>query len=235
MNSNLLTQPLSKAELDRLQAFLVSETTPERCLNLEGLDGFLTALVCGPETVLPSEFVDAIWGGGEVVWESQEQAQEIFLLIMRHWNSIVAELQADKFAPILDADEKEFQAADWAAGFIRGMGLRGKAWQPMLKDPERKVSLLIVLASLTRGEKPQELKVSDEERATFVRQLPQMVMEIHRYWLPLRQAEGTLRAAQGGLRSDVPRPGPKVGRNQLCPCGSGRKFKQCCGATSGRN
>jgi uncharacterized protein YecA (UPF0149 family) len=24
--------------------------------------------------------------------------------------------------------------------------------------------------------------------------------------------------------------GPKVGRNDPCPCGSGRKFKKCCGA-----
>lgn len=26
------------------------------------------------------------------------------------------------------------------------------------------------------------------------------------------------------------RAGPKVGRNQPCPCGSGRKWKRCCGA-----
>ncbi|WP_212635429.1 SEC-C metal-binding domain-containing protein, partial [Rhodobacter capsulatus] len=25
-------------------------------------------------------------------------------------------------------------------------------------------------------------------------------------------------------------PGPKVGRNDPCPCGSGKKFKKCCGA-----
>jgi preprotein translocase subunit SecA len=25
------------------------------------------------------------------------------------------------------------------------------------------------------------------------------------------------------------RTGPKVGRNDPCPCGSGKKFKQCCG------
>lgn len=25
-------------------------------------------------------------------------------------------------------------------------------------------------------------------------------------------------------------PGPKVGRNEPCPCGSGKKFKRCCGA-----
>ena len=24
--------------------------------------------------------------------------------------------------------------------------------------------------------------------------------------------------------------GPKIGRNDPCPCGSGRKFKKCCGA-----
>lgn len=27
----------------------------------------------------------------------------------------------------------------------------------------------------------------------------------------------------------VVRPGPKVGRNDPCPCGSGRKYKKCCG------
>lgn len=26
-----------------------------------------------------------------------------------------------------------------------------------------------------------------------------------------------------------PKKSDKVGRNQLCPCGSGRKYKQCCG------
>ena len=28
----------------------------------------------------------------------------------------------------------------------------------------------------------------------------------------------------------VRREAPKVGRNDPCPCGSGKKFKQCCGA-----
>ncbi|MDT7520794.1 SEC-C metal-binding domain-containing protein [Rhodoferax sp. TBRC 17660] len=25
---------------------------------------------------------------------------------------------------------------------------------------------------------------------------------------------------------------PKVGRNEPCPCGSGKKFKKCCGAAA---
>lgn len=28
----------------------------------------------------------------------------------------------------------------------------------------------------------------------------------------------------------IPTGAPKIGRNAPCPCGSGRKFKKCCGA-----
>ena len=27
----------------------------------------------------------------------------------------------------------------------------------------------------------------------------------------------------------IPRSGDKVGRNDVCPCGSGKKYKKCCG------
>ncbi|MDZ7747763.1 MAG: YchJ family protein [Halofilum sp. (in: g-proteobacteria)] len=30
----------------------------------------------------------------------------------------------------------------------------------------------------------------------------------------------------------VRREGPRVGRNDACPCGSGRKYKKCCGAAA---
>jgi uncharacterized protein len=28
------------------------------------------------------------------------------------------------------------------------------------------------------------------------------------------------------------RTAPKVGRNELCPCGSGKKYKRCCGGAT---
>jgi len=51
---------------------------------------------------------------------------------------------------------------------------------------------------------------------------------------PFGRAPGPLRGAPGPLAHTdnvVPfrREGPKVGRNDPCPCGSGRKLKQCCG------
>jgi hypothetical protein len=34
--------------------------------------------------------------------------------------------------------------------------------------------------------------------------------------------------AAAGRAPSLTRPAPKVGRNDPCPCGSGRKFKKCC-------
>ncbi len=36
-------------------------------------------------------------------------------------------------------------------------------------------------------------------------------------------------AAEAVEKAKPVRTGPKVGRNDPCPCGSGKKYKQCCG------
>jgi hypothetical protein len=35
--------------------------------------------------------------------------------------------------------------------------------------------------------------------------------------------------AASGKAKPVKRPGSRIGRNDPCPCGSGRKYKKCCG------
>ena len=49
-------------DLDALDAFLLSDRTPENCMGLSDLDGFLTAIVIGPELIAPSEWLPIIWG-----------------------------------------------------------------------------------------------------------------------------------------------------------------------------
>ena len=39
-------------------------------------------------------------------------------------------------------------------------------------------------------------------------------------------------SVEGQVTQPVQRQGPKVGRNEKCPCGSGKKYKQCCGKIS---
>ena len=43
----------------------------------------------------------------------------------------------------------------------------------------------------------------------------------------IRPASGS--AAQRGVVSPDGKTVKKVGRNDLCPCGSGKKYKKCCG------
>src|SRR5262249_7252756 len=41
-------------------------------------------------------------------------------------------------------------------------------------------------------------------------------------------------AAPNYTQHPFERTDPRVGRNDLCPCGSGKKFKKCCGTAGGR-
>ena len=41
--------------------------------------------------------------------------------------------------------------------------------------------------------------------------------------------DGDISEKEGGVNKTVVNKEPKVGRNDLCPCGSGKKYKNCCG------
>ena len=41
--------------------------------------------------------------------------------------------------------------------------------------------------------------------------------------------DGNITEKEGGLNKTVVNKEPKVGRNDECPCGSGKKYKNCCG------
>jgi preprotein translocase subunit SecA len=49
------------------------------------------------------------------------------------------------------------------------------------------------------------------------------------YTHPNEDGSVSQEAATMGLAADLPADAPKVGRNDPCPCGSGKKFKLCHG------
>jgi len=84
--------PLSNAEIDELAEFLISDETPEEYMDISTLDGFLTGLVIGPDTIMPSRWLPVVWGEteeDEMGWESKEKTDRILGLVMRLYNSIV--------------------------------------------------------------------------------------------------------------------------------------------------
>src|SRR5436190_350214 len=145
-----LNQPLTDAEYDRVASMLARS---DRAMNVEVLDGFFAALICGPDLVRPSEYLRVIWGGdkigGDKGWRDEAEMQEFFDLIMRHWNSMIAALSSgEPFMPfLLEDDDGIARANDWAEGFARGMKLRIDGWTELFDD-ENHAGLLVPILAL---------------------------------------------------------------------------------------
>ena len=95
-----LYQPLDDDEIAWLEEFLLdridddadTEGRDEDILDISELDGFLTAVVSGPVTVLPSQWIHQVWGDREPVWEREQYVQKVITLLMRQMNAIAVML-----------------------------------------------------------------------------------------------------------------------------------------------
>jgi uncharacterized protein len=233
----LLDQPLAQRELVELVDFLSSDAAPEECMDIAMLHGFLTALAIGPSLVVPSEWLPVVWGDEDgPEFNSVDEARRILDLIMRLHNSIIRTLQdaPQKFLPILYEERTaegrlEFSAEEWCEGFITGTQLDADGWEALVHDEEN-FSLLTPILALVDEEAMRELLAADqEEKATREKALaliPLAVAGMHDYWRSRRKEPLTRRTV------DHPPVGRnrRVGRNEPCPCGSGKKFKKCCGS-----
>lgn len=231
-----LNQPLNDAEYDRIAHMLERS---ERAMNLEMLDGFFAALICGPDMVRPSEYLREIWGGdhigGETGWRDEAEIREFLNLTMRHWNSVADSLfSGEPFIPFLLEDDSGLaRGNDWAAGFARGMALRRQEWSELLDDEGHAGALVPILALAHEHDPDPEMRpykepVSSERREQLIVGVATAVPAIYRYFATRRQV--TSRAKQEPETRQ--RAGRKIGRNDPCPCRSGKKFKKCCGAAT---
>jgi uncharacterized protein len=57
-----LDQPLSDAEFDELDDFLLSDRCADDVMTMDTLHGYLTALAIGPQEVLMAEWLPRVWG-----------------------------------------------------------------------------------------------------------------------------------------------------------------------------
>jgi uncharacterized protein len=165
----------------------------------------------------------------------QSVLQDFLSLIMRHWNVIADTLHSGEvFLPLLLEDENGISHAnDWAKGFLRGMELRRTDWAVLFDDEKQGGCLvpIFVLAHENNPDhemRPYERAISAEEREKLIVGAAAGVTGIYRYFKARRLVEGQPLDNVTTFR----RTAPKVGRNDPCACGSGKKFKQCCGRTT---
>ena len=88
--------PLIDQEIEELDAFLLSDDGLENAMDVSGLDGFLCAVLSGPNVIMPSEWMRWVWDSTEgkqsPEFTSEKQAQRILDLLMRHANDIAVTL-----------------------------------------------------------------------------------------------------------------------------------------------
>ena len=211
-------------DLDFLEDFLLGDAVSDEAMLLSELDGFLTAITIGPELILPSEWLPGIWREDEPQFADIEEAQRVMAAIMGRYNEILTTLaQAPlELEPILDYEFDGTVFPDiWASGFLTGVQLREAAWEPIYTSDHAPAFGLI--AALALPARLQEL-VSDPEdvariASAIAEELPITIAAIDKFWKSRR-----------GYSSANASRAAKTGRNERCPCGSGRKYKKCCGA-----
>jgi len=224
--------PLTEEERGRLDDFL-SSFESGTAMDFEEFDGFLCALVVGPDLVNPSEYWPHILNReqpGPFSFKTQQQAEEIMTLAARHWNTIVETLGDGKpYVPMVFVDDEWTVGGNaWAIGFFRGVNLRVDSWEEFLEDKEYADALLAMHAFARENHPDPELRIESPTpglRKELLVAMAAGLMEIYEYFQEKRDALADAEYS----REPIVRSTPKIGRNEPCPCGSGKKYKQCCG------
>ena len=225
-----LDEPLSDQEFDTLDRFLLSDRCSENAMTLDALHGYLTAILIGPAIISPQDWWPQIWGPSQddlPSFQSDKEEKRIRSLIMRFMNEIAITFEAapKEFEPLFLEQtvqgKKLLDGEAWAWGFWEGMNLRPEMWAAGWDGSIAPVLRAIYLLGAEEVEEEEvELADTPQKRHQLALEIEAGLPAIHRFW------------REHGKQSHAPlqRTEPKPGRNEACPCGSGKKFKQCCGA-----
>ena len=221
-------QPLSDKEFKELDSFLLSDRCPDDAMTMDSLHGYLTAIAIGPETIAMSEWLPLVWGDEDAPkFKSEKELARMVGLIARFMNEIAItfEVAPKEFEPLFCEHEWEgktlIDGEAWAWGFWEGMSLRADAWQPIWSSNLAPLMRpLYLLGADEIEEEEMALVESPLQCHKLAVEIESNIPDIHRFWLPHRKS----------AVATVRREAQKVGRNDDCPCGSGKKFKKCCGA-----
>lgn len=206
----------------------------EGAMVLEELDGFIAGILVCPETIPPAEWFARAVGLSKSQpspFASIDHANDVLDLVMDYYDFVAKtlELHPERYQPRFPVDGQNGDVIWelWTDGFAAATNLRRKAFESYL-DVRGEVEVaamgMMMVIGATLDEDPDPV-----EYANLSSRAPE---NIRQAVLTLYQHRRATRPATGSI-ADRPNPfagARKVGRNDPCPCGSGRKYKRCCGA-----
>ncbi len=218
-------------------------------ISIFGLYGLIYGCLAAPNLVMPLVLMPAIFGRDGANFETESQAEETIGNIMSLWNNINQWDVTTEGILLPDFDypstkdgllQRSVDAIDLASSFISGLELGGLTPDSMPDGLKKDAALLVRVSNILIAE------IETIEKS--VKSQSKKLTEAHQ---AIERAEGIIdiciTSIYCGLKGARPRlpeqiskqqspckvvPLPhrdKVGRNEPCPCGSGKKFKKCCG------
>jgi uncharacterized protein len=200
-----------------LEAFLSSPKIAGSMGSLIETDGYLTALIIGPNLIMPSEWMANLWAG-RPAFDDTEEARMVTGTLMDHYNGIIRQLDGppESYRPLyLPEDSSQpatiEHAAEWSQGF----------WRPLIEDKDARHLLVPILAFAKTPEGTALFNHTPDNLEDIfkgsVDDIAEIILLIREYW------------REQAASRDSPIRSFRTGRNDLCPCGSGKKYKRCCG------
>ncbi|TLU55858.1 MAG: UPF0149 family protein [Chlorobium sp.] len=190
--SDPLQEPLIPDEIDLLEGFFLSDLPPSGSLSsLEMVEGYMTALVVGPEVVEADDWLPYIFdqeGHSEPSFVSDDDAVMIEELLLRYMNTVERQFNDDPdgFSPLYEQfdygdEEAEMLAIqEWALGFMVGMEMKNESWKPLFANESTgMLGLPMLMLSNIAGDK---VTLSEEEIADMIELMPEFVVKIYHFW-----------------------------------------------------
>lgn len=222
----------SDEALDHLNLLLHALPDENMPMTLSELDGYLTGILACPDTIMPSEWLRHVWGEtGEADFPDQKAAEETISAVMAHYNS-VAEAMAHSLwvEPIYEVDPNSDETVwePWVDGFTRAMSLRPDAWERLLDQADEETQATMIFLMALQDIYTGRSKFTDDEIDQIDLAAPDLIPNC--VATILNQSRPELSRPEPANLPGMPfKAGPRPGRNDPCSCGSGRKYKQCCG------
>jgi uncharacterized protein len=238
--------PFDSTQANILKAFLDSPERSQKSMGYAEAAGFLFAVACAPELVEPSNWLLVVIDPDNAVEINVDNKKAVTAALMSLYNDITIQVQKEKLqlppgvsfrTDAMSNLEPDAPVAKWAAGFKSGYVWLEKMWAgyiPVeLKEQfGNQLSVLFFFSSKTTANSLYKEVNNPEVTWTSMvenmqRLFPDALTGVALLSNSIHQALATRESSQQKSSGQ----NTKVGRNEPCPCGSGTKYKKCCGAS----
>lgn len=238
---------LNDAEVSELDDLLAMVPEPFESLDVSALDGYLCGVLAQPVPLTEAQWLPGVfdwnWGDDNVAplqpdasgWHEAKHERAVSLIRRRHAALNQAIFEDGWFDPlVMTPEDEQGQPLQGAAAFEASLG-------PWVMGFEHAQNLFPGLADLPVQDVQdlmaclwRHLPAKNEEELAYAKALeqehPLKHLDAAIEDLVTNVVELTALGRKALVATDTRRrETPKVGRNDPCPCGSGRKFKACHG------